>query len=108
MTIEFEWRIKSLVPARESDLPGMVGRVYFELLGTDTETGRSQGLQQSMKLEPPEGDFTPFEGLTEEQVKGWLAAHPKCEAFKSIVERSLNTPDSDPVQPVKDGSLPWQ
>lgn len=108
--IRYNWRIKSLISAdNRDDMPGLVGKVYFELTGRDSDTGATQSLHQSCKLEPPKsGQFTPFEQLTEAQVKGWLAKHPNAQRFKDIIARSLAAPEAAAPTPATAGQLPWE
>lgn len=52
----------------------------------------------------PEGEFTPFEDLTKEQVEGWLEAGLDVEAIDANLDKMLADKINPPVVIV---SAPW-
>jgi len=68
MTIDYQIRIDNL-DTREN---GTVEKIQWLLIADD---GQNQAVRSAeAELDPPDGEITPFEQLTETQVTGWITA----------------------------------
>lgn len=74
MAITYTWTVKNIRTADEGDNINAIVNTYWELTGTDEDgnTGSFQGATPFTSVNVPEGEFIPFEQLTEETVLGWI------------------------------------
>jgi hypothetical protein len=66
MTIDFQIRIEAMYAKND----GVIERVQWTIVADD---GKNQAVRLSdTELNPSDGDITPFEQLTEQEVKDWI------------------------------------
>ena len=67
------WKIDSiLVKPQEAGYTDVVYQVFWTV--SDTDGVNTAGRAGGTELSPPDGDFTPYENLTEQQMLGWVQA----------------------------------
>ena len=104
MTPTFTWS----VPANGMSTLTHAGRadtvVQVQYILTATDGTRTQSINGVVQLKPSEdGDFTPFESLTQEQVIEWVKAAVRPEDinhYKMGLTRRLEHMVNPPVRPV--------
>jgi hypothetical protein len=105
MAVEFSWKVGALVvQPNVGDLANVVSCVDFTLIGTDGTFGSST--YGSVFLDVPDGDFTPYDGLTEEQVIGWVQStlgETVISDLKAIVAQRIE----ELKVPTPTAPLPW-
>lgn len=104
--ITYTWKITGLKTRTEEGQPGFVFQTYWTKTGVDEE-GRSGTFTGATPLIPStEGNFTPFEQLTEEQVLTWIK-----EVVVGDYERHVNEQIQKQIDtqknPVEEPKLPW-
>lgn len=67
--------------------PNIVTSVYVALYAV-YDTGDGQSIGMHVDLGPPQDPFTPFDQLSEEQVKQWVMSTPTYQEMVSIVDRA--------------------
>jgi hypothetical protein len=99
MTIDFQIRIEALYAKND----GVIERVQWTIVADD---GKNQTVRLSdTELNPPDGDITPFEQLTEQEVKDWIITNNPDEirAIKEslAIELQNHVTEAQPRRP------PW-
>ena len=70
MANTYEWVISSLnAKIAEGDLSNVIETVHWRLQATDGE--HTADVYGSTGLEAPEGDFIPYESLTQADIEAW-------------------------------------
>ena len=98
------WIIERLlVKPAEGSLTDVVITADWRCNGTDeTYSGTCYG---SCSFQPPTGEFTPYEDLTQEQVLGWCYANGVDQAaIEANVTQQINDQINPPVMTLP---LPW-
>jgi hypothetical protein len=96
--MEFDWNIVQM-DRKTSD--GFVVTVHYTVTAVDGEfTASTYG---TVGYTQEEGNFTPYESLTKEQVVGWV----QNSLGKDTVEASLADQINAQKNPVQDSGLPW-
>jgi len=96
--MEFNWDIVQM-DRKTSD--GFVVTVHYTVTAVDGEfTASTYG---TVGYTQEEGNFTPYESLTKEQVVGWV----QNSLGKDTVEASLADQINAQKNPVQDSGLPW-
>lgn len=110
MAITYSWVIKKLDTAEINGIQNVVSHIHFDYVGTD-ESGNTAFCQGAMPFELktvsvplPDGgvntinavfdpnNYTPFEGLTQEQVISWLEQNAPTgliSTFQNIISKKL-------------------
>lgn len=93
MNLSFEWRIVNIIKKENLDgLQNVILRIVYEYKGTDADSGESYTMLGGLDLGAPSGDnFTPINELTQEQVLGWMDAHPNVPTMKKAIEASIQS-----------------
>ena len=96
--MEFNWDIVQM-DRKTSD--GFVVTVHYTVTAVDGEfTASTYG---TVGYTQEEGNFTPYESLTKEQVVGWV----QNSLGKDTVEASLADQINAQKNPVQESGLPW-
>jgi hypothetical protein len=96
--MNFEWNVVSL--ERKAD-NGFVTTVHYTVSAVDGEvTASTYG---TVGYTQEEGNFTPYESLTKEQVIGWV----KDSLGEETVQASLTAQIDAQKNPVQESGLPW-
>lgn len=76
MSITYTWEVTSLKTRTEGNNENAVVQTYWKKIGTDEDghTAAFEGATPFTSTNVPEGEFIPFEELTEEIVLGWIQA----------------------------------
>ena len=102
MSTTFSWRIANLEHHTDD---GVVFTVHYTVNAEDG--AYSAGAYGSLDLEAPEPDsMIPFDGLTEENVVGWVKGKFGDEKVAEI-ETALQTQLDEKHAPSKAAGLPW-
>jgi hypothetical protein len=74
MAITYTWEVTSLKTKTEGNNANAVVQTYWKKIGTDENgnTGVFEGATPFTSVSVPEGEFIPFEQLTEETVLNWI------------------------------------
>lgn len=76
---------------------GVVETVSWELVGTDTQTGKTTKLYDTIGLNPVDSDsFTEFESLTKDQVIEWVKELEESDVLETAIETRLNRVSTGP------------
>lgn len=107
MTVTNTWSVVQMDAYPEYEgATDVVFTVHWTLNGTDGEyTGSAYG-SQGLALDP-EGSFTPYEDLTQEQVIGWVhnaMGEEQVAAYETAVIKQI---DDAKNPPVVNPPLPW-
>lgn len=102
------WNISQLdVKPQEGDLTDVVITAHWQCNGTQEINGKtySGSVYSTSSFTQPEGDFTPYDELTQDQVLGWIwVSGVDKEATESAVESQIANQINPPIiQP----PLPW-
>jgi hypothetical protein len=96
--MNIEWNVVNM--ERKTD-NGFVVTVHYTVTAVDGEvTASTYG---TVGYTQEEGNFTPFEQLTKDQVVGWV----QTSLDKDAVEASLATQIEALKNPVQESGLPW-
>lgn len=106
MSIIYTWEVTSLKTKTEGSNANAVVQTYWKKIGTDEHgnTGVFEGATPFTAINVPEGEFIPFEQLTEETVLNWI---------KSVVVQQYETHVNSKIQEQIDiniivqPGLPW-
>lgn len=86
--MEYTWIISSLnAKIAEGDLSNVIETVHWRLQATDGE--HTADVYGSVGLESPEGDFIPYESLTQADIEGWLEAKLDVDALKAGLDAQI-------------------
>ena len=92
MTITKIWNITGM-----TNTDGVVKTVTWELVGTDSESGKIAKLGDTVNLNPADPEsFTEFESLTQDQVIGWVKELEEASLLETALETRLNRNSSSP------------
>lgn len=93
MNLSFEWRIVNVIKKENLDgLQNVILRIVYEYKGTDADSGETYTILGGLDLGAPSSDnFTPINELTQEQVLGWMDAHPSVPTMKKAIEASIQS-----------------
>jgi hypothetical protein len=96
--MNYEWNVVNM--ERKTD-NGFVVTVHYTVTAVDEEvTASTYG---TVGYTQEEGNFTPFEQLTKDQVVGWV----QTSLDKDAVETSLASQIDALKNPVQESGLPW-
>jgi hypothetical protein len=106
MSMTYTWEITSLKTKTEGSNTSAVIQTYWKKTGTD-ENGRSgifDGATPLTSANVPEGEFIPFEELTEEIVLGWIQSQ-----IDEFYENHINAQIQKQIDKfyVTQPGLPW-
>ena len=88
MANTYEWKIASLdAKIAEGDLSNVIETVHWRLQATDGE--HTADVYGSVGVEL-EGDFIPFEDLTQADIEGWLEAKLDVDALKAGLDAQID------------------
>ena len=86
--MEYTWIISDLVAKiAEGDLSNVIETVHWRLQATDGE--HTADVYGSVGLEL-EGDFIPYESLTQADIEGWLEAKLDVDALKAGLDAQID------------------
>ena len=86
--MEYTWIISSLnAKIAEGDLSNVIETVHWRLQATDGE--HTADVYGSVGVEL-EGDFIPFENLTQADIEGWLEAKLDVDALKAGLDAQID------------------
>jgi hypothetical protein len=102
------WQIDSMqCKVQEGDLSDVVIVAHWRCNGEQVEGDKtySASIYSTCSLPAPEGSFTPFQDLTQDQVLGWIWANG---VDKSATEAAVNAQIQSAAHPtVISPKLPW-
>jgi hypothetical protein len=104
MTTTVTWKIEAMdCKPQEGDLTDVVITAHWRCNGTDgTYSGTVYG---TCSFSQPEGDFTPYADLTQEQVLGWCW---NAGVDKDATEANIDQQIANQVNPpIVTPPLPW-
>ena len=88
MANTYTWIISDLnAKISDGDLTNIVETVHWRLQATDGE--HSADVYGSVGLDAPEGDFIPFDSLTQADVEAWLEAKLDVESLKAGLDAQI-------------------
>ena len=105
--MEYTWNVTAMKVMDQTNEQGVVlqnavVQTYWEKHGTDDNgnKGMFAGATPFTAADVPEGEFTPFDQLTENQVLGWIqavvvgdyAAHVDAQIQKQIDDQAITEP----------------
>lgn len=103
MTTTYTWTFGPLEYEDTDSLTKVVKTVHWQVSGTDgTHDGRAIG---TCACSDPEGDFTAYDDLTPEDVKGWLDADTIANA-EAAVQSQIDGKAADAAAN-KGKGVPW-
>ena len=89
MANTYEWKIASLdAKIADGDLSNVIETVHWRLQATDGE--HTADVYGSTGLEAPEGDFIPYESLTQADIEAWLEAKLDVESLKAGLDAQID------------------
>ena len=107
MSMTYTWNVTAMkvmdqINEQGQVLKNAVVQTYWEKHGTDASgnEGMFAGATPFTATDVPEGEFTPFDQLTENQVLGWIqavvvgdyAAHVDAQIQKQIDDKAITEP----------------
>lgn len=103
MTV-IKWNISALdCKPTEGNLADVVITAHWQCTGTQAAVTAS--VYSTCSFSQPEGDFTPYENLTQEQVLGWCwASGVDKDATEAAVQQQIDNQVNPPVVTLP---LPW-
>jgi hypothetical protein len=103
MTTKYTWTITAMNCSTIETNPETVITAHWTCSGTNGTYGSS--IYSTCSFSPPEGTFTPYADLTQEQVLGWCYANGVDQAAtEAAIQANINNQINPPiVQP----PLPW-
>ena len=111
MAITYTWKINRLITEHIQGQQNVVTTVSYELEGDDGTNKAVAGGKLSVKYDP-NGSFTPFEQLTEQQVINWVTTKLGTWGInreQSIVNQHLTNLQATPVTSNLDQhNTPWR
>lgn len=106
MTIEYTWTINEMFAYPEVEgLQDVVFGVSYTLTGDDGTHIASQTAQIPMPL--PEGDFTPYSELTQNQVVSWVQSQLGNDAVAALEAQIAQMIAEQESPSVVTPPLPW-
>lgn len=104
MTTQITWNISQLdCKPKEGDLTDVVLTAHWQCTGVDGEFSAS--VYSTCSFQPPEGNFTPYDQLTLDQVLGWCWENGVSkEATEAAVQTQI---DNQINPPIVTPPLPW-
>jgi hypothetical protein len=104
METQFTWVIEQLqTKPQDGDHTNVVITAFWRCNGTFADTNGT--VYGSASFPPPDGEFTPYAQLTQDQVLGWCY---ESGVDKSAVEASVDQQIKDQIAPaVVTLPLPW-
>ena len=93
MNLSFEWRIVNIIKKENLDgLQNVILRIVYEYKGTDADSGETYTMLGGLDLDPPSNEnFTAITDLTQEQVLGWMDAHPNVPKMQKNIEGCIQS-----------------
>lgn len=93
MNLSFEWRIVNIIKKENLDgLQNVILRIVYEYKGTDADSLESYTMLGGLDLDPPSSEnFTAITDLTQEQVLGWMDAHPNVPKMQKNIEGCIQS-----------------
>jgi len=115
MSLTYRWAVKSLQVKNEISQTGVshdkaVVQTYWHCVGVNENgtEGMFQGATPFTSVDVPEGEFTPFENLTEAQVLKWIQDHVTAmPAYQEHIDEQILKQIEGIENVVADVSLPW-
>lgn len=111
MSMTYTWKVTAMKVMDQTNEQGQVLKnavvqTYWEKTGTDADgnTGTFAGATPFTAADVPEGEFTPFDQLTENQVLGWIQA-VVVGSYAAHVEAQIQKQVDD--QAITEADLPW-
>lgn len=103
MTTSYTWTFGPLEYEDTDTLTKVVKTVHWQVSGTDgTHDGRANG---TFACSDPESDFTAYDSLTPEMVKGWLDADTIANAEAAVASQIQAKIDAAAAN--KGKGVPW-
>jgi len=108
MDITYTWKITSLKTKDEGDHKNAVVQTYWQKIGTDEDgnTGTFSGATPFTSSDVPDGEFIPFEELTEEIVLNWIK-NIVVDSYENHVNEKILQQIIEIKSPVVEQKLPW-
>jgi hypothetical protein len=108
MDITYTWKITSLKTKDEGTHKNAVVQTYWQKIGTDEDgnTGTFSGATPFTSADVPDGEFVPFEELTEETVLNWIK-DVVVNSYEEHVNEKILQQIMDVKEPVTEQKLPW-
>ena len=103
MTTKYTWTITAMNCSTTETNPDTVITAHWTCSGTDGTYGSS--IYSTCSFSPPEGTFTPYANLTQEQVLSWCYANG---VDRAATEAAVGQQIANQVNPpVVTPRLPW-
>jgi hypothetical protein len=108
MVINYTWKVTSLKVKDEGSHKNAVVQTYWQKIGTDENGNEASfsGATPFTSADVPDGEFVPFEELTEETVLDWIKA-VVVGSYEEHVNSKIIEQLLDKVNPVSEAKLPW-
>jgi hypothetical protein len=108
MAITYTWEITGLKTKTEGDNLSAVVQTYWKKTGTDENgnEGTFSGATPFTSVDVPNGEFVPFEELTEETVLNWIKA-VVVGSYEQHVNGQIQKQIDEKITPIVDAALPW-
>lgn len=108
MAITYTWKVTGLKVKNEGSHENAVVQTYWEKTGIDEDgnEGTFSGATPFTSVNVPNGEFIPFEELTEETVIEWIQA-VVVDSYEEHVNSKIAEQIADKVTPVSEPKLPW-
>lgn len=108
MAITYTWEVTGLKTKNEGPNTNAVVQTYWKKVGTDENgnEGTFSGATPFTSVDVPEGEFVPFDQLTEETVLEWIKA-VVVGGYEQHVNAQIQKQIDEKITPVADASLPW-
>lgn len=103
MTITYNWVIDQLVVCNDFGFTDVINSIKYTCIGTDDSGDTRQFSGSAILPFPADGNFTPYQNVTEQQAYDWLWASIGTEGKTAIELNVAQQFVPPPVQP----PLPW-
>ena len=109
MAITYTWKINSVKVRNEGSNTDAVVQVYWKKIGTDEQGnfGEVNDMTMFTSVDVPEGEFIPFDQLTEATVLGWIRSKLGSTSEKHMDDQ-IQIRIDEMANPITDKPLPWK
>lgn len=108
MAITYTWKVTSVKTKNEGANQDAVVQTYWTKTGVDADghEGTFSGATPFTSVNVPNGDFVPFENLTEAMVLGWIQA-VVVGGYEEHVNAQIQKQIDEKHNPITEADMPW-
>jgi hypothetical protein len=108
MAITYTWKVTSVKTKTEGANQEAVVQTYWTKTGVDADghEGTFSGATPFTSVNVPNGDFVPFENLTEATVLGWIQA-VVVGGYEEHVNAQIQKQIDEKHNPITEADMPW-